>query len=134
MTKKSKHSNTGGRPETVIDWPAFEKLCQMQCTLVEIADFFACSEDTIQRAVTKRYGEGFAATYKKHSAGGRRSLRRWQFDAASKGNTTMLVWLGKQWLGQIDQPLPEDPDADKDDITYKTKWGSSGPKKEDADT
>lgn len=136
MDKKSKHTNTGGRPEHIIDWQAFEKLCHMQCTLVEIADFFACDEKTIERRVVKQYGEGFVDTYKKLSAGGRRSLRRWQFDAAAKGNTTMLVWLGKQWLGQIDQPLPLDPDADKDNLVFKTQWGASGgtAKEEDENT
>jgi hypothetical protein len=31
------------------------------------------------------------------------SLRRWQIEAARKGNPTMLVWLGKQLLGQTDK-------------------------------
>jgi len=26
-----------------------------------------------------------------------------QFDKASKGNTTMLIWLGKQMLGQTEK-------------------------------
>ena len=26
------------------------------------------------------------------------------------GNTTMLVWLGKNWLGQSDTPEPEPQD------------------------
>jgi len=31
-----------------------------------------------------------------------------QFDVAMKGNTTMLIWLGKQILGQNDQNVGED--------------------------
>ncbi len=31
------------------------------------------------------------------------SLRRKQWRAAEEGNTTMLVWLGKQYLGQKDK-------------------------------
>jgi hypothetical protein len=34
---------------------------------------------------------------------GRMSLRRKQWKAAEDGNTTMLVWLGKQYLGQSDK-------------------------------
>ena len=36
-------------------------------TLAEIADFFSCSEDTIERWCKRTYGEGFAETFKKHS-------------------------------------------------------------------
>ena len=32
------------------------------------------------------------------------SLRRAQYEAAMKGNATMLIWLGKQYLGQRDSP------------------------------
>jgi hypothetical protein len=32
--------------------------------------------------------------------GGKMSLRRHQWRALEEGNTTMLVWLGKQYLGQ----------------------------------
>ena len=34
---------------------------------------------------------------------GRASLRRRQFKAANDGNPTMLIWLGKQYLGQADK-------------------------------
>jgi len=30
------------------------------------------------------------------------SLRRWQLEAARKGNASLLIWLGKQMLGQKD--------------------------------
>ncbi len=34
---------------------------------------------------------------------GKASLRRMQFKGAESGNTTMLVWLGKQYLEQKDK-------------------------------
>ena len=34
---------------------------------------------------------------------GKATLRRWQWQAAKKGDKTMLIWLGKQMLGQRDQ-------------------------------
>lgn len=34
---------------------------------------------------------------------GKSSLRRLQWKAAQKGNSAMLVWLGKQMLGQKDK-------------------------------
>jgi len=36
------------------------------------------------------------------------SLRRKQVESALQhGNTTMLIWLGKQRLGQRNEPAPE---------------------------
>lgn len=108
---------TMGRPRKEINESEFAKLCRLQCTLVEIADFFDCSEDTIQNWVKENYtdDEGnpitFSVLYKRLSAGGKRSLRRYQFDLA-KTNATMAIWLGKQWLNQKDSPQAEDT-ADK---------------------
>ena len=40
------------RPQIKIDWDQFNKLCALQCTQVEIAEWFNCSIDTIARAVS----------------------------------------------------------------------------------
>lgn len=92
-----------GRPRIEIDKEAFEKLCVLHCTLIEIAGFFNCSEDTIENWCKREYGEIFSDVYKKKSAGGKISLRRWQFKSAEAGNTSMLIFLGKQYLGQKEQ-------------------------------
>lgn len=95
------------RPRKEIDSEQFEKLCALQCTLKEIAGWFGCSEDTIEnwckRTYTDENGEpiGFSDAYKKYSADGKISLRRFQFKQAEK-NASMAIWLGKQWLGQRD--------------------------------
>lgn len=78
----------------------FEKLCGMWCTLVEIADFFGVSEDTVESWCKDTYGMTFSEVYKKRSSQGNISLRRWQLKSAEKGNVTMQIWLGKQHLGQ----------------------------------
>ena len=94
-----------GRPQKEIDKEQFEKLCYLQCTLAEIASFFSCSEDTIERWCRRTYQneEGlpitFAEAYKIHSAGGKISLRRWQFKMAEH-NPSMAMFLGKVLLGQ----------------------------------
>lgn len=91
-----------GRPKIEIDQKHFEQLCGLQCTLDEIAFWFKCSEDTIERWCKRTYdGATFADTYKKHSAFGKISLRRYQF-ALAKKSATMCIWLGKQMLGQKD--------------------------------
>lgn len=92
-----------GRPKLAIDWEQFEKLCQIQATLMEMASFLGCSEDTIERRCKEEHDCTFAELYKRKSAGGKISIRRKQMQVALAGNTTMLIWLGKQYLGQTDK-------------------------------
>ncbi len=96
-----------GRPKIEIDQKQFESLCGLQCTLAEIASFFQCSEDTVERWCKRTYEIGFADAYKKHSAKGKMSLRRAQFRLAET-NATMAIFLGKQYLGQKDYPNDAD--------------------------
>jgi hypothetical protein len=90
-------TNKGGRPRKTIDYEMVEKLALLQCTQQEIASFLGMSVDTLYR--NKR----FCGLYKRAVDKGRMSLRRHQWRALEEGNTTMLVWLGKQYLGQRDK-------------------------------
>ena len=90
------------RPVKEINKEQFESLCNLQCTIEEIAGFFKCNRDTVDAWCKRTYGEGFSATYKKHSQNGKISLRRYQLRLAEK-NASMAIWLGKQWLGQTDK-------------------------------
>lgn len=95
-----------GRPRIEIDKDSFEKLCGIQCTLVEIAQFFKCCEDTIESWCKREYKVGFSEIYKKFSSTGKISLRRAQFRLAET-NASMAIFLGKQYLGQTDVALKE---------------------------
>jgi hypothetical protein len=92
-----------GRPLIEIDWNVFEALCFCRCTLREISLYFKASEDTIERAVKREQKLSFAEYYAQKSAKGDVSLRRKQFEVALKGNPAMLIWLGKNRLGQADK-------------------------------
>lgn len=89
------------RPRIQIDQKEFEKLCELQCTLKEIADFFECSVDTIERFCKRTYKDSFANVYDKKSSKGKISLRRTQFKLANK-SAAMAIFLGKKVLGQND--------------------------------
>lgn len=104
--------NKGGRPRKKLNQQTFQGLCEIQATLEEIAGVLRVSEDTVERWCQRTFDLGFAECFKKFSAGGKTSLRRQQFELAKKGNATMLIWLGKQYLGQRDEPRPEDPDEE----------------------
>ena len=62
-----------GRPQIIIDKEQFESLCNLQCTLIEIAGFFTCSEDTIENWCKRTYGETFSEVFKKKSTKGKKS-------------------------------------------------------------
>jgi len=105
--------NPVGRPEKEINWNEFEKLCELQCTQSEIASFLHVSKDTLSDRVGERYGEDYSTTYKKYSESGKCSLRRTQFKLSQK-NTSMAIWLGKQWLSQKDHSKEDIQDIAKD--------------------
>ena len=91
-----------GRPTTEINKEQFESLCNLQCTKQEIAGFFKCSEDTIERWCDRTYNTNFAVAFKTYSQNGKISLRRLQFRLAEK-SYSMAIWLGKQYLGQTEK-------------------------------
>ncbi len=95
-TAKTATKNKGGRPKFIIDYALVEKLAQIMCTQEEIANFLGCSRDTLLR------DQRFCDIYKKGLDSGKMSLRRAQFKMAQT-NTTMAIWLGKQYLGQTDK-------------------------------
>ena len=90
------------RPRIEIDKKQFENLCGLQCTKEEIAGFFNCSEDTIERWCKREYKESFAVVFSQKRGVGKISLRRSQFKM-SEHNAAMAIWLGKQYLGQKEQ-------------------------------
>lgn len=98
------------RPLAQIDWDQVDKMCAIHCTGEEQAAVLGVDYDTLNRACQREYEVSFAEYFKQKASNGKMSLRRKQFTAAMDGNTTMLVWLGKNWLGQTDQIEPEAQD------------------------
>ncbi len=98
--------NKGGRPKIEIDLKQLEALAGLQCTDEEIAAVLGVSTDTIGRRKQEE-DSSFAEVYKRGKEKGKASLRRYQFEAAKKGNVTMMIWLGKQLLGQKDKSALE---------------------------
>lgn len=94
--------NKGGRPKAEIDQTTFEKLCGLQCTLIEISGWFGVSEDTIENWCKSTYKKGFSEVFQAKRSSGLISLRRNQWKQ-SETNPTMAIFLGKQYLGQVDR-------------------------------
>lgn len=88
-----------GAPLKSINWELFEQLCALQCTQEEMSGLLKVDHKTLQKHVEKRWKTTYSLAYKRLSAPGKCSLRRYQFTQA-KTNCSMAIWLGKQWLGQ----------------------------------
>lgn len=73
------------------------KLASIGCKDVEIADWFGCDANTL------RYN--FSVELLKGRESLKHGLRRKQIDVAMSGNATMLIFLGKNLLGQSDSPI-----------------------------
>jgi hypothetical protein len=83
------------RPKLVIDEKVVETLAKVGATNCEIADHFACDEGTIRNR--------FSEILTKARATRKIRLRQMQWGLAEKGNLGMLIWLGKQELGQAEK-------------------------------
>lgn len=82
------------RPKLNITDSQVEAVARLHCTYDEMAAVLHCSVDTLERR--------FADVVKSARENAKTSLRRAQWVSALKGDRTMLIWLGKQYLGQSD--------------------------------
>lgn len=98
-----------GRPPKEIDERVFRSLCKIQCTQSEICSVLDVTDKTLSRWCKRTFGLTFSEAYQKYSLDGKMSLRRAMYDkAVTQGNTSMQIWLSKQYLGmsekmQVDQ-------------------------------
>jgi hypothetical protein len=79
-----------------------EKLAAMGCTQEEAAAWFGMAHRTLKLKLAQ---EIYREAWENGQGRGRVSLRRAQYQAAMKGDRTMLVWLGKTLLGQTEKSI-----------------------------
>lgn len=82
-------------PRKPIDFELVKKLAAIDCTYAEISSVVDVPIRTLERRCKAIIADGREA--------GKATLRRKQFELASNGNVAMLIWLGKQRLGQADK-------------------------------
>jgi predicted transcriptional regulator len=101
-TKKGKPAETKlvGRPKVDIELEQVTQMGMIGCTQEEIAAVLGVTDRTVRRWKEKA---DFLASLQVGQARGRATLRRLQWKQAEDGNPTMLIWLGKQLLGQRDK-------------------------------
>ena len=105
-----------GRPRQEFDLGLLAFHAERAASYAEIADALGTSEQTVRerlRVGGPYYDEDFHRVYRVHRNQRLMTLRDWQWKAAEGGHVGMLIWLGKQYLGQRDKPEEhlEDQDA-----------------------
>lgn len=103
-------------PIKQIDYNTVDKLCAIQCTGEEIACILEVDYDTLNTRIKEDKGMSFSDYFEQKRQGGKASLRRLQFKKAESGDSTMLIWLGKQYLKQKDKSEQELTDKRKIEI------------------
>lgn len=92
-----------GRPPKPIDWIIVDQFLMAGCTGTEIAANFHIYPDTLYRRVQDEFGITFTDYAAQYDEKGKSLLRVKQFEKALEKDNSMLIWLGKQRLGQKDK-------------------------------
>ena len=103
---------------TEIDPPMFQRMCAAQMTSESICEVLGITVNTLRSWCKRTYGMTTKDVIRKYRAGGFARLRMKQYDVAvEEGNVAMLIFLGKNWLGQRDKP--EDESAQAEQVAIK---------------
>ena len=94
-SKPADEPSHSGRPKAPLDPEHVKALAGAGCTVEEMAEFLGVNKKTLERR--------FSAVIDSGRLRRNVSLRRKQMELAMRGDKTMLIWLGKQLLGQSDR-------------------------------
>jgi hypothetical protein len=94
----------GGRPEAVIDWNEVEQLLMSGCSGTEIAARIGIAAATLYDRCQTDNEQMFSEYSQEKKSKGDTLIKQAQFEAATVDkDKAMLIWLGKQRLGQKDK-------------------------------
>lgn len=108
-----------GRPPVELDKEQFEKLCSINCTMQEIADWFFVDIDTMTAWCKRTYNQHFSEVYRQKKSRGKISLRRslWQ-GALEDKNVVLKLFLAKNHLGMSDNGMEDDSEENELDLNF----------------
>lgn len=118
--KRGPDPGEGGAPVKVINVEVMRRAATIGCTNEEICALLGIAPATfynhlnadpdLQAAIDEARGQG------------RGTLRRLQWQRASGGDSTMLIWLGKQMLKQRDKMAHTDEDGNAVAVEVVYRW------------
>ncbi len=107
-TKRGKAKKPVGRPRIELDPKQAKIFGYFRATYDTMAEQIGCHVDTIRAAMQDENSE-FSKAYKNGFSSMKMKLSEAQVKTAIEDrNPTLLVWLGKQYLDQKDNPMPDE--------------------------
>jgi hypothetical protein len=104
-----------GRPVKEFDWGLVDSLCGLNASMDYVCERLIAKDGVeynakslnskrqhLERKIKNRFGITFVQYREKKIDPMRISVLKKQYEVAMAGNVTMLIWLGKQLLGQTD--------------------------------
>ena len=107
-TRKKIEGPAGGRPIKPIDWDEVDKLLMAGCNGVQVAAYLHMHPHTFYDRVQIEKGTSFTEYQTEKKEKGNTLLLGAQYKLALERDRTMLIWLGKQRLGQKEEPKGAD--------------------------
>lgn len=120
-----------------IDWKKVDKMLAEGCDGVQISARLGVHRNTLYEHCKREKGCAFSEYAAEKRSVGDSFLHAKQFQLAMEGNSSMLIWLGKNRLRQADQQQVDHNiqinmiDYSKAEIDPEEEWGSckvDGPK------
>lgn len=102
-----------------IDKDELEKLMKLYPSEQEASDWFGVNPKTLIRFIRKHFKCSFVQLRDKSFTKTKIAIKRAQIDKALKGDNTMLIWVGKQYLDQREKQSHELSGPDGKAIEHK---------------
>lgn len=106
---QTEEKNKAGRPEKPIDWKLVETMIHAGCTEKSICHRFDIAPNNFIRRFRDKYGKDFIHYVQENKRVGAENILLTQYVKALKGNTQLLIMLGKERCEQ----------GKGEDLTYK---------------
>lgn len=86
-----------GKNKKVVPPDEIYKLAALGCSIEEMADWFGVNRETIKYNFAEYIAKGHSEL--------KQRIRMAQIKGALAGNATLLIWLGKNIVGQTENPI-----------------------------
>ena len=113
-----------GKLKAIVNEKAFERAGSLGMTQDELGKMHGISQVRISQLLQKKANR---EAWDRGRANLAESIRAAQIDAAvTDKDRTMLIWCGKQYLGQVDAPRTSHLEIDQRvSVRYVAEWGRS---------
>ena len=115
--KVKRRPHAGGRRKIPIDLDRITRFGAIHSTVTDAARELGIPPSTLYTKLER--DRDVREAWEKGEAQSRNAVRHKQLSKALAGDNVMMIWLGKNWLGQLDSPEPQ---REKEELTYSPHY------------